>query len=126
MTSIFTSKYIRLSPKKAEVFARTIKKMSPQRALETLLLTREKQAVLFSKIIEGAIADAVNNKKLSRDNLIFESIQVTKGPAFKRWNPVARGMAHPIKKRTSHIKIVLGQKKIEKPKEESIKKLIKR
>ena len=53
---------------------------------------------------------------MNENELIFESIQVTKGPAFKRWNPVARGMAHPIKKRMSHIKIVLGQRKIEKPK----------
>lgn len=109
-TTIFTTKHVRLSPKKAEVLARTIKKLSPGVALDTLSLTREKQAGLFSKIIASAIANAVTNKKMNRDALVFDSIQVTKGQAFKRWTPVARGMAHPIKKRTSHITIVLKEK----------------
>lgn len=107
---VFTTKYVRLSPKKAEVLARQIQKMSPKHALETLVLTREKQATLFLKILEAAIANAVTNRKLNEDALVFESIQVTKGPAFKRWTAVARGMAHPIKKRTSHIKVVLKEK----------------
>lgn len=116
-TALFTTRYVRLSPKKAEVIARTIKKMSPQLALETLVRTREKQANLFSKVIGAAISDAVQNKKMNKDELVFDSIQVTKGPAFKRWTPVARGIAHPIKKRTTHIKIILKEKERKELKE---------
>ena len=95
--------------------ARTLKKIEPDKAVQMLNLTHEKQSVIFAKIIASAVKDAVENEKMNRDLLIFESIQVHKGPAFKRWKPVARGMAHAIKKRTSHVKITLSEKKSEIP-----------
>ena len=49
----------------------------------------------------------VKNLKFDEAKLRIKTIETGKGPSFKRWNPVSRGMAHSIKKRTSHIKVVL-------------------
>ena len=62
---------------------------------------------LVSKTLQSAIANAENNNNLSSDTLTIESATVEQGPAFKRFRPVARGSAHPYKKRTSNIRIVL-------------------
>lgn len=118
MQVISTTKYIRMSPKKAKFLADTIRKIAPIDAVTRLTFAKEKGAVLFSKAISQALADATNNYKLNAQDLIFKSLEVNKGPVIKRWQPVARGMAHQIKKRTTHIKIVLEEKK----KKESSKK----
>lgn len=111
MAVVSTAKYLGMSPKKARALAESIKKMKPSVALSSLLMAREKDARLFSKAIKGAIADATNNFKLNENSLVFSSIQVGKGPFSKRWQPVARGMAHSIKKRTTHVKIILEEAK---------------
>ena len=47
---------------------------------------------------------------MNLQNLVIKEIIINKGPFFKRWQPVSRGMAHPIKKRTSHIKVLIAEK----------------
>jgi large subunit ribosomal protein L22 len=113
MKLITSSKYLRLSPKKTKFLVAGIKNLTPVDALSRLSITKEKSARLLSKVIKSAISNAVNNSKLSENMLVFASIEVGKGPFSKRWQPVARGMAHQIKKRTTHIKIILEEKKTE-------------
>ncbi len=56
-----------------------------------------------------------NNFGFSEEDLKIKRVQINEGPIYKRWQPVSRGMAHPIKKRTSHIEIVLEvPEKVEK------------
>lgn len=109
MQSITTAKYIRISPKKTSFLVASIRKLSPKLALERLAFAKDKESFVVGKIIKSALADATNNLKLNEDKLKFASIQIGKGPVFKRWQPVARGMAHSIKKRTAHIKIILEE-----------------
>lgn len=108
-------KYIRVSPRKLRLVADSISRLPPREALEQLSFMRKKAAVPVSKTIKQALANATKNLNLQEESLRFESIQVNEGPTFKRWRAVSRGRAHPILKRTSHIKVLLTS--IEEPKE---------
>jgi large subunit ribosomal protein L22 len=68
-----------------------------------------KSARLLAKTIQSAMANAENNNNLSADQLVISEVKIDEGPAIKRFKPVARGSAHPFKKRTSHISIVLSE-----------------
>ncbi len=109
MSMISDTKYLRVSPKKVKSTARNISGLNTTVALEKLLFANTKASRMLTKSIKSAVANAVNNLKKNADNLIIRSISVNKGPVLKRWQPVSRGMAHKIKKPTSHIKIVLEE-----------------
>jgi len=99
-----------MSPKKAKFLADSIKKMKPADAIDRLTFGKEKGFILFAKAIKSALSDSENNYKLDKNSLFFKSLEVGKGPHLKRWQPVARGMAHQIKKRMTHLKIVLEER----------------
>ena len=101
------TKYARMSPLKVRKVARAIQGRNAAEALEILSHIPRKSARLIGKTLKSAIANAENNNNLSSDSLKIESAIIEQGPAFKRFRPAARGSAHPYKKRTSHIRIVL-------------------
>ncbi len=101
------SKYVRMSPTKLQQVARVIRGMLVNDALNTLKFIPRKSARLIEKTLKSAVANAENNHNCSSMDLIVESAVIENGPALKRWMPAARGQAHPIRKRTSHIRIVL-------------------
>lgn len=103
------TKYSRISPKKARDVARTIKGKPANEALELLRFIPRKAARLLYKTLHSAIANAENNHNLNSDQLIVTSAIIEEGPAFRRFRPVARGSAHPIRKRTSHLRIILSE-----------------
>lgn len=102
-----TTKYARISPKKARHVVREIQGLSVSDALDTLTYTPKKSAHLISKTLKSAIANAENNHELSADELIIKEATVGEGPTLKRFKPRARGSAGAIRKRTSHIFITL-------------------
>lgn len=106
------AKFIRQSPRKLRLVADLIRPMTPNQALSTLKHLPQAAAVPIYKALKQAVANAVNNHNQSQDSLILQSIEVNQGPIYKRWNPVSRGRAHPIHKKTSHIKIVLKAQKL--------------
>ena len=101
------TKYARMSPLKVRKVARAIQGRNAGEALEMLSLIPRKSARLIGKTLKSAIANAENNNNLTSDVLTIKSTIIEEGPAFKRFRPAARGSAHPYKKRTSHIRIVL-------------------
>ncbi len=103
------SKYIRISPKKARDVARTIQGKPANDALEMLNFIPRKAARLLRKTLQSAVANAENNHELSSRDLIVARALVEEGPVLRRFRPVARGAAHPIRKRTSHLRIVLSE-----------------
>jgi large subunit ribosomal protein L22 len=109
MEVIAQQKYYWMSPKKIRVMVDVVKKMTPLEAIEKLPFIGKKAAEPLSKVITQAIANA-KNKGLSDKDLVFKEIQINEGPRFKRGRPVSRGQWHPIKKRTSHIRVVLTTK----------------
>jgi large subunit ribosomal protein L22 len=101
------TKYARMSPVKVREITRAIQGRNAAEAVEILRFIPRKSARLVSKTLKSAIANAENNNNLSSDTLTIQSATVEQGPAFKRFRPAARGSAHPYKKSTSHIRIIL-------------------
>lgn len=101
------SKGVRMSPRKTSIVAKLVKGRTIVDALVILEHTNRRAAQPVIKTIASAKANAINNHGLVEKTLKIDSIEVTAGATMKRWKPVARGMAHPIHKRTSHIKVVV-------------------
>ncbi len=104
-----TTKFVRLSPKKARDVAREIQGLPVSAALDILTFTPKKAAAHLNKTLKTAIADAENNFSLSADAMVVKEAVVNAGPTFKRFQPRARGSAGAIIKRTSHISITLAE-----------------
>lgn len=105
-----STKYSRISGKKAREVAREVQGLPANDALELLKFIPRKAARLIHKTLHSAVANAENNFNLDSDSLIVKSALVEDGPAFKRFKAAARGSAKPIRKRTSHLRIVLAEK----------------
>jgi len=115
MEVIAYEKYIRISPKKLRETSRKLAGMHPEKAIARLMFMSTKASRILSKVIKSALSNAVNTKKMDSTKLKIKSVEILKGSFFKRWNPVSRGTAHEIKKRTSHIKVVIEQKDMVEP-----------
>lgn len=115
-------KYARISSQKARQVTRAITGMPVSQALSVLDFTPKKAAFLVGKVLRSAVANAENNHELDADELVVRSAVATPGPALKRITPRARGSASPIKKRMTHITVVLGEKKEEAKAEKPAKK----
>jgi len=102
-----TTRYVRFSPKKGRDVAREIVGLTVSDAIDTLTYTPKKAAFHLNKTLKTAVADAENNFDLDADNLVVKEATVTAGPAFRRFKPRAKGSASAIKKRTSHITVVI-------------------
>lgn len=100
-------KAARISPKKARDVAREIQGLPVSDAIDALTFTPRKAAFLINKTLKSAVANAENNHELAADNLVVKEANVSDGPTFKRFKPRARGSASGIRKRTSHIAIIL-------------------
>ena len=105
-----SAKYVRISPFKVRVVLDTVRGKSVNEALATLLATPKSASEPIRKVIESATANAEHNQGLSRADLYVAEIFADGGPVLKRVNPVSKGRAHRINKRTSHITIALKDK----------------
>lgn len=119
------TRYARISPLKVRDVVREIRGLPVSQALDILNFTPKKAAFLVGKTLRSGIANAENNHELSADDLVVKEAQVGEGPAYRRFKPAARGSAHPIRKRTSHIRLVLTDE-IEVPEPRQRKKRAKR
>ena len=108
------SKNVRISPRKVRLVADAVRKMTVQDALSSLHVIHKRAALAISKTLESAVANATNNAKLDKNNLKIADISIADGQAIKRFHPSTRGRIHPYKKRSSHIRVVLEEKAIEK------------
>jgi large subunit ribosomal protein L22 len=107
MNVISTYKYARISAFKAREVTREIQGLPVSAALDLLAFTPRKAAALISKTLKSAIANAENNNNLKPETLVVREAVIGEGPTLKRFQPKARGSAGPIRKRTSHIRIVV-------------------
>ena len=104
-----TTKYVRLSPKKARDVAREIQGLPVSSAVAIRTVTPKKAAVHINKTLKAAMADAENNFSLSAESLVVKEAVIGAGPVLKRFMPRAKGSAGGIRKRTSHISITLAE-----------------
>lgn len=103
------TKYIRISPKKARLVADIVRSLNVEQAENQLRFIQKKASRLIVKTLKSAVANAEHNFGLKKDNLYIKKILINEGPALKRWTPKAFGSATPIKKRSSHIEIILDE-----------------
>jgi large subunit ribosomal protein L22 len=102
---------IRVSPRKIRLVADAIREMgSVDEALAALSMVKKRGAYSLTKTLKSAVANAINNGKLEKANLLIAKIEVTDGQALKRFHPSTRGRVHPYKRRSSHVRIVLKEK----------------
>lgn len=101
--------HIKMSPRKVRLVVDVVRKMKVGPAKDQLTFISKNAAKPIKKLIESAVANGVNNFELEEDNLFIKEIRVDEGQTLKRWMPRARGRATPIRKRTSHVTLVLGE-----------------
>ena len=96
-----------ISAFKCREVTREIQGLPVAQALDILTFTTRKAARMVEKTLKSAIANAENNNDLRADRLVVKEALVGEAKTSKRFQPKARGSAGPIRKRTSHIRIVL-------------------
>ena len=105
------AKNVRIAPRKVNVVVNLIKGKQIDEAYAILKYTPKGASPVLEKLLKSAEANAVNNNSLSRDALFVADCFANQGPVMKRIIPKARGSAARIHKRTSHVTVVLKEKK---------------
>ena len=103
------SKYILGSPIKMRRVVNSVRGMRAQEALEVLRLLPQRSAVPVAKTIKSALANAEENYALDAEDMVIAQIMIDEGPRLRRARYGARGRFKPIKKRMSHITVVLEE-----------------
>jgi large subunit ribosomal protein L22 len=104
------AKYIRISPRKIRLLMREIRGKQVGEALNLLTFAPQKGGPLLRKVLNSAIANAGQNPDMDVDRLFIKHIYADEGPTLKRFRPRAMGRATRIRKRTSHLTIILDEK----------------
>ena len=104
------AKYIRISSRKVKIVIDLIRGKNVDEALAILQYTPKAAAPVVAKVLNSAIANAVNNQELNRQNLYVAEVYANPGPTLKRGMPRAQGRYNRILKRTTHITIGVSEK----------------
>lgn len=112
MQAAATIKGAKISPRKVRVVADAIRGKSVAQAMQSLLVTKKHGASVLSKVLQSAVANAVNNKKLQADNLIVTQLLVQNGSFLRRFHSSARGRVRPYTKRTTHVTVIVAEKEM--------------
>ncbi len=112
----------RISPRKVRVVADMIRGKNVILAKVILTNASKKAKHPIHDLLDSAIANALHNHKIEAENLFVQEIRVDQGVVMKRSMPVSRGSAHPIKKRTSHISLILAAREVKAKKQEAGRK----
>jgi len=105
------ARYVRLAPRKARAVVNLIRNRDLDEALSILRYTPRGAAEAVTKVIKSAAANAEHNFEMNRGALYVDQAYVDEGPTMKRVQPRARGRRYLILKRTSHITVVLKERK---------------
>ncbi len=104
---IAKARYIRIAPRKVRVLADVVRGMKAEEALNQLRFIPKGASGPMEKLLRSAIANAEHNFSLDRGSLKIVKVAVDGGPVLKRFRPRAFGRAVPIRRRTSHITVIL-------------------
>ena len=105
-----TLKYARISPRKVKIVLDLIRNKPVSMAAGILNNTPKAASEILIKLLNSAVANAENNFGLSAENLVVSEAYANEGPTLKRIRPRAQGRAFRIRKRTSHITLVVSEK----------------
>jgi len=101
------ARYVRTSPRKVRRVIDIVRGMKATDALDVLTFAPQAASEEVYKVLASAMANAEHNEGLSRDSLFIGEAFVDEGPTLKRFRPRAQGRAYRIRKRTSHITVVV-------------------
>jgi large subunit ribosomal protein L22 len=105
------AKQVRIAPRKVKLVVDLIRGKAVGEAVSILKLTPKRGSLIVEKLLNSAIANAEHNYEMEPDNLFVSKIYVDEGVTLKRFRPRAMGRASRINKRSSHITVVLSEKK---------------
>jgi large subunit ribosomal protein L22 len=111
MEALAVSRFVLMSPRKAKLTADLIKGKPVNEALAILKFTPKKAAEVIIKTLQSAVANAIDKEgsgKLDADELYVKNAIIDPGPIMPRWQPRAYGRASKIRKRMSHIKVIVS------------------
>lgn len=100
----------RIGAQKARLVADMVRGKDVNEAIRILTFLPKKGGAIFQKLIESAVANAEVKKVIDVDNLFVKTITVDAGPSMKRFRPRAQGRAFMVKKKLSHINVVLDER----------------
>jgi large subunit ribosomal protein L22 len=103
------AKHIRMSSQKVRLVVDLIRGKRVQEARNILLYTRKYAAGIVANVLKSAVANAAQNPNIDENILYVKEIFVDQGPSLKRWRARAQGKAAGIKKRSSHITVILDE-----------------
>jgi large subunit ribosomal protein L22 len=109
MESKAVARYIRISPRKVRLIMNEIRGKKVGEALNMLSFSSQKGAYLLKKVIDSAVANAGSNANVDVDKLFIKRLFADQGPTLKRFRPRAMGRATRIRKRSSHLTVVLDE-----------------
>lgn len=104
-------RFIRSSPRKMRIVADQVRGKAVPEALNTLHFLPHKAAAPIEKTIQSAVHNLIEkaeDQRFDEASLVVSEIYVDEAPFLKRWRPVSRGRAHRIKKRNSHLTVVVA------------------
>ncbi len=102
---------IRIAPRKVRLVVDLIRGKQVGEAVAILRHTPKAASPVVEKVLKSAVANAEHNYDLDVNNLVISEVFVDEGPTLKRFRPRAQGRASAINKRTSHITLVVSEKK---------------
>lgn len=105
-----TSRFVRGSHSKFRRYCQLIRGKDAQEALDILDHLPSSKARVVFKTLQSACANADHNNSLGLESLFVKAAYADKGPIMKRWRPRARGRATPIRKRLSHVTVIVAEK----------------
>ena len=108
--AVATLKNARISARKVKIVADLIRGKDAKEALAIVKFTPKASSEVLEKLLKSAIANAENNHGMSSNKWYVAEIYANQGPTMKRIRPAAKGSAVRIRKRTSHITIVLRER----------------
>lgn len=103
------ARYVRISPYKTRLVVDLIRGKKVEEALKILKFTKKRPAKIVEKVIRSAIANATQDSKIDVDNLFIKRIYVDEGPMLKRYRPMSMGRVGRVRRRTSHITVILDE-----------------
>ena len=102
---------VRIAPRKVRLVVDLIRGKQIGEAVAILRHTPKAASPVVEKVLKSAVANAEHNYELDINNLVVSEVFVDEGPTLKRFRPRAQGRASAINKRTSHITVVVSEKK---------------
>lgn len=102
----------RQSPRKVRLVADLLRGKKIEEAMTTLSFIPKRSALPIQKLLTSALANLPAGRQVPVDNIIVKEIRVDAGPTLYRRRPRSRGMANPIRKRTSHVSVILAEKMV--------------